>query len=81
MLKLRLIPGGQKHKIVYRLGIMKATTKRNGLRFQNIGFYNPRTKDLKIDIISLIKNLKCGVQPTKRILFILIKLKIISIIS
>lgn len=77
MLRLRLKRYGKKHNPIYNLGIMKSTTKRNGLTIKNIGFYNPKTKDLKFEIESIIQGLNCGVQPTVRVLFLLKKIKII----
>lgn len=67
MLKLRLIRGGQKNKPHYKIAIMQAKTKRNGFVIEKIGFYNPKTKDFKLKVDRILKHLKYGIQPTKRL--------------
>lgn len=79
MLKLKLIKGGKKHNPKYKIGLMKANTKLNGVIIQNIGYYNPKTKDFKLKINYIINTLKNGAQPTSTIKSILLKTKIIFI--
>jgi small subunit ribosomal protein S16 len=77
MLKLRLKRYGQKHNPIYNLGIMQSRTKRNGLTIENVGFYNPKTKELKLNVTIIVKFLQYGVQPTSKLKHLLNKSNII----
>lgn len=78
MLKIRLIKKGSKQKPYYQIGVLQAKTKRNGFVIQLLGFYNPKTKSLKIIIPLLLKHLKCGAQPTTQVRVFLRNSNIIS---
>ena len=77
MLKLRLKRYGKKNNPIYNLGIMLATTKRNGLAIKNIGFYNPKTKNLKFNVSLIVNGLQNGVYPTATIKYLLTKINIL----
>ena len=47
MLKLRLKRTGRKGSPSYRLVIMEHTTRRNGRPIEEVGYYNPLTKQSK----------------------------------
>jgi small subunit ribosomal protein S16 len=57
---------------------MPVTSKRDGRALQELGFYNPITKELKLDVESIVTNLNVGVQPTKTVKNLLLKAKIIE---
>lgn len=78
MLKIRLKRLGKKRYPFYRLVIMKSTSKRNGRPIDEVGYYNPITKDFKFDLDKIKKWLSYGVQPTETVLNLLKKSKIIS---
>lgn len=78
MLKMRLKRCGRKRQPTYRLVIMLSTSKRDGKALQELGFYNPITKELKLDLENIITNLNVGVQPTKTVRNLLLKAKIIE---
>jgi small subunit ribosomal protein S16 len=78
MLKIRLKRCGKKQQPTYRIVIMRSTSGRDGRAIEDLGFYNPITKELKLDVLNIIKNLKCGVQPTKTVKNLLIKTKILE---
>ncbi|MEM9332198.1 MAG: 30S ribosomal protein S16, partial [Pseudomonadota bacterium] len=40
---------------------------------EELGFYNPRTKEVKLDIPSIVKRLQQGAQPTDTVRRILEK--------
>jgi small subunit ribosomal protein S16 len=46
MLKLRLKRNGRKRQPSYRLVIMENTTRREGRPVDQVGYYNPITKEL-----------------------------------
>ena len=78
MLKMRFKRCGRKRQQTYRLVIMKDTARRDGRAIQELGFYNPITKELKLDVDKIVTNLKFGVQPTKTVKNLLLKAKIIE---
>ena len=49
MLKIKLTPRGTKHHISYRVVVAEARSKHNGDFIDDLGFYTPQTKTLKID--------------------------------
>jgi len=57
---------------------MPVTSKRDGKALQELGFYNPITKELKLDVENIVTNLNVGVQPTKTVKNLLLKAKIIE---
>ena len=49
MLKIRLTRVGSKNNPHYRLILVPARTKRNTKALEILGFYNPKTKEMKFD--------------------------------
>ena len=78
MLKLRLKRMGRKRAPFYRLVIMEHTTRRDGRPVDEVGYYNPITKESYFNTIKIVKWLQIGVQPTKTAQSLLEKSKIIS---
>jgi small subunit ribosomal protein S16 len=77
MLKMRFKRCGKKQQPTYKIVIMLSTSGRDSRAIKNLGFYNPITKEIKLDIFNIIKNLKYGVQPTKTVKNLLMKTKIV----
>ena len=77
MLKMRLKRCGKKRQASYKIVIMPSTSKRDGREIKYLGFYNPITKELKLDITNIISYLKFGIQPTKTVRNLLIKSNIL----
>ena len=50
MIKLRLKKYGRKGQISYRIVVMTSTTKRDGRAIEELGFYNPRTKEANLNV-------------------------------
>lgn len=78
MLKLRLKRTGKKRSPSYRLVIMENTFRRDGRPIEELGYYNPITKQYKFDIEKTKKWLSYGVQPTETVLTLLKKAEIVS---
>ena len=78
MLKLRLKRLGKKRYPSYRLVIMENTFRRNGRPIDEVGYYNPITKQYKFDIEKIKKWLNYGVKPTETVLNLLKKAEIIQ---
>jgi small subunit ribosomal protein S16 len=78
MLKLRLKRTGRKRSPSYRLVIMENTSRRDGRPIEEVGYYDPLTKNSKFDVDKIKKWLTYGVQPTETVSSLLKKAKIIS---
>ena len=49
MLKLRLKRGGRKGQPSYRVVVMEARSRRNGRPVENLGYYNPLSKEFLVN--------------------------------
>lgn len=78
MLKLRLKRAGRKRSPSYRLVIMENTFRRDGRPIEEVGYYNPITKQYKFDADKIKKWLSYGAKPTQTVLTLLKKSEIIS---
>ena len=78
MLKLRFKRCGKKQQPTYRLVVMPSTSCRDGKAIKDLGFYNPITKEIKLDVLNIVETLKHGIQPTKTVKNLLIKSKILE---
>nr|BBK20587.1 ribosomal protein S16 [Cryptomonas sp. SAG 977-2f] len=67
MIKLRLKKYGRKGQISYRVVLMTSTTKRDGKAIEELGFYNPRTKEANLNVQRIKARLEQGAQPTPTI--------------
>jgi small subunit ribosomal protein S16 len=77
MLKLRLKRIGRKRAPSYRLVIMENSARRDGRPVEEVGYYNPISKQYKFDSMKIKKWLNCGAQPTKTVFYLLKKAEII----
>lgn len=78
MLKLRLKRVGRKRSPSYRLVIMENTFRRDGRPIDEVGFYNPVTKQFEFNLEKIKKWLSYGVQPTETVKNLLKKVEIIK---
>ncbi|HEY9762011.1 MAG TPA: 30S ribosomal protein S16, partial [Trichocoleus sp.] len=67
MIKLRLKRFGKKREVSYRIVAMNSDTRRDGRPLEELGFYNPRTDEIRLEVPAIIKRLKDGAQPTKTV--------------
>ena len=71
MVKLRLKRYGKKREVHYRIVAMHSTSRRDGRPLEELGYYNPRTDETRLNVPAIVTRLKQGAQPTdtvKRIL-------------
>ncbi len=73
MIKLRLKRFGKKREASFRLVVCNSTSRRDGRPLQELGFYNPRTKETRLDTEALRLRLSQGAQPTDAVRSILEK--------
>ena len=78
MLKLRLKRMGRKKQPTYRLVVMENTSRRNGRPVEQVGYYNPLTKESYFEVEKIRKWLNCGVKPTQTVQDLLRKSSIIE---
>jgi small subunit ribosomal protein S16 len=64
MIKLRLKRFGKKREASYRIVVANSTSRRDGRPLEEVGFYNPRTDEVKLDVEAIVRRLKDGAQPT-----------------
>ena len=64
MIKLRLKRFGKKKEASFRIIACNSTSRRDGRPLQELGFYNPRTKETRLDTEALRIRLTQGAQPT-----------------
>ena len=65
MLKIRLKRLGRKKLACYRIILIDSRHKRDGKAIEELGFYHPITKDMKINLTKIKHRIKTGAQLTK----------------
>nr|YP_009392154.1 ribosomal protein S16 [Periphykon beckeri]ARW60502.1 ribosomal protein S16 [Periphykon beckeri] len=65
MLKIRLKRLGRKKKPFYRIILIDNKKKRDGKAIEQMGFYNPLTKDNELNITRINQKITEGAQVTK----------------
>jgi small subunit ribosomal protein S16 len=78
MLKLRLKRTGRKRSPSYRLVVMESLTRRDGRPVEELGYYNPITKQYKFDVEKIKQRLSEGAKPTETVSFLLKKAEILK---
>lgn len=76
MIKLRLKRFGKKREVSYRIVAMHSTSRRDGRPLEELGFYNPRTDETRLDVPAIIQRLKQGAQPTDTVRSLLEKAQV-----
>jgi len=64
MIKLRLKRFGKKREASFRLVVTNSTSRRDGRPLEELGFYNPRTKETRLNTEAIRVRLSQGAQPT-----------------
>ena len=71
MVKIRLKRLGYKKNPFYRMVVVKDTTKRDAKPICELGHYNPKTKEMKLDKVMALDWIKKGAQPTATAKFLI----------
>ena len=71
MVKIRLKRLGYKKNPVYRIVVLNSTTKRQAAPIQQLGFYNPKTKEMKLDKVAALDWISKGAQPTQTVQYLI----------
>lgn len=78
MLAIKLKRIGKKHQPSYRIVVNEKKSKMSGRFIEDLGWYNPFSKEIKINKERVDFRLKTGVQPTDTVYNLLVKAGVIS---
>ncbi len=76
MVKLRLKRFGKKREVSYRIVAIESKARRDGRPIEELGFYNPRTDETRLNVPAIVNRLKQGAQPTETVRNILRKAQV-----
>jgi small subunit ribosomal protein S16 len=65
MVKIRLKRLGRKHSPFYRIVVTDIRNRRDGAPLMELGYYNPMSKELKLDKKAALEWISKGAQPTE----------------
>jgi len=74
MLKIRLKRYGRKKKAIYRVIVIDSRKRRDGRGLEEVGFYNPLTKETKLNLQQIEKRIQHGAQLTNTVKNLLSKI-------
>ncbi len=77
MIKLRLKRFGKKGQSSFRIVAVNSTSRRNGEPLEELGYYNPRSKETRINAEVVRKRLNTGAQATETVTNLLKKAGIV----
>ncbi|MFM6023126.1 MAG: 30S ribosomal protein S16, partial [Dolichospermum sp.] len=72
---------GKKREASYRIIAINSLTRRDGRPIEELGFYNPRTDEVKLNVPAIVKRLQQGAQPTDTVRSILVKANVFEQVS
>ena len=67
MVKIRLKRVGAKKQPYFRIVATDSRERRDGAPIEELGYYNPRTKELKLNKEAVTKWIKQGAQPSETV--------------
>lgn len=73
MVKIKLKRMGRKKLPVYKIIVAEAKSKRDGRAVDILGTYNPKSKEIQVDVEKVKDWLSKGAQPTDRVASLLKK--------
>jgi len=71
MLKIRLKRLGAKKYPTYRVIVINSTTKREGKPIEELGYYNPKTKEMKLNVEKAKARLSQGAQASETVMYLI----------
>jgi small subunit ribosomal protein S16 len=81
MVKLRLKRFGKKREASYRIIAISSLSRRDARPLEELGYYNPRTDEVRLDIPGIQKRLAQGAQPTDVVRRLLQKANVLEPVS
>jgi small subunit ribosomal protein S16 len=73
VVKIRLKRTGAAKAPHYRIVAVDSRNRRDGMPIEELGYYNPRSKDLKVNKEAVEKWIKTGAQPSSTVTSLLKK--------
>jgi small subunit ribosomal protein S16 len=73
MVRIRLKRLGRKHRPFYRIVVIDIRARREGAPLEELGYYNPISKQLKLDKKAALEWIVKGAQPSERALWLINK--------
>jgi small subunit ribosomal protein S16 len=73
MVRIRLKRLGRKHRPFYRIVAIDNHARRQGAPLEELGYYNPMSKILKLDKAAAQAWIAKGAQPSERVIWLLEK--------
>ncbi|MBX9878238.1 MAG: 30S ribosomal protein S16 [Candidatus Obscuribacterales bacterium] len=67
MVKIRLKRVGATKAPHYRIVVTDQRNRRDGMPIEEVGYYNPKSKELKVNKEAVSKWIKNGAQPTETV--------------
>jgi small subunit ribosomal protein S16 len=67
LVKIRLKKMGRKKLPIYKIVVAEAMSKRDGRAVDILGTYNPKSKELQLDVEKVKEWLSKGAEPTPRV--------------
>ena len=71
MVKIRLKRLGSKKNPIYRIVVINSDQKREGAPLQELGNYNPKTKETKFNKASALEWISKGAQPSATVAYLI----------
>lgn len=71
MVKIRLKRLGAKRNPIYRIIVIDSREKREGKPICELGFYNPKKKELQLDKTKTSEWIKNGAQPSDTVKYLI----------
>lgn len=78
MLAIKFRRIGKKHQASYRVVVMEKKSKLGGKFLEDLGFYNPHTKESQINNERILHWIKNGAQPTDTVHNLLISKSVLE---
>lgn len=71
MVKIRLKRLGYKKNPSYRVIVIDSRSKREGAPIEELGFYNPKSKEMKLNVERAKARLAQGAQATDTVMYLI----------
>jgi len=78
MLAIKLKRVGKKHQASFRIIVAEKRSKLKGKYVEDLGYFNPRTDEYKVNKERALYWLKVGAQPTDTVYNLFVKAQIIK---
>lgn len=67
MLRIRLKRLGRKQQPHYRLVVIDSKKRRDGRALEEVGFYNPLNKEVKLELMQIQSRIRNGAQMSNTV--------------